>query len=305
MTSDTVRPALVALLVVISACAGSTPATAPTTTASSSSSTTAGQPATPPASTTAVAPAGASLALEVTDVIDGDSLRGRGAGQELEIRLVGVNAPEGDECLGDAARQRLEELLTVGPVELRPWPAERDEFGRTLGLLTAGDVFVNLALLESGHAVARAQSEHPFRREFEAVEAAAAAGRRGLWAEDACGPPAGSQVEIVELMANAPGDDRQNPNGEFVVIENRGDADVDLEGWMIRDESTRHRFVFPAVVLEPGQRARLRSGCGDNELGANPLELFWCDAEPPIWNNDGDTAFLLDFAGNTVDFLRS
>lgn len=285
MTSDTVRPALVALLLVVSACAGS--------------------PTVPPSSTSAVAPAGPSLALEVTDVIDGDSLRGRGEGRELEIRLVGVNAPEGDECLGDDARQRLEELVSVGPVELRPWPADRDEFGRTLGLLTAGDVFVNLALLESGHAVARAQSDHPFRREFDAAEADAAAAGRGLWAAAACGPSAGSQVEIVELMANAPGDDRQNPNGEFVVIENRGDADVDLEGWMIRDESTRHRFVFSSIVLQPGQRARLRSGCGDNDLGSNPLELFWCDAEPPIWNNDGDTAFLLDSAGSTVDFLRS
>ena len=145
----------------------------------------------------------------------------------------------------------------------------------------------------------------PHAGEFEAAESTAADAGLGLWAGDACGSTAAGDIEIVDLMANAPGDDRQNPNGEYVVIENAGEDDVDLEGWAIRDESTRHRFSFPRLILEPGQRARLRSGCGENDVGADPVDLFWCDPEPPIWNNGGDTAFLLDSAGNTVDFLRS
>ena len=288
VTSDTVRIVLVTLLVVAAGCSSDeVPRARP--------STTGGQ----------VLPDGPSLAIEVTRVPDGDSIRADGDGRELEIRLIGVNAPEGDECLGDESRSRLEELLAAGSVELRPWPADLDDFGRTLGLLTAGDVFVNLAMLESGHAVAREQSDHPHARDFENAESRAADAGLGVWAPDACGPATTDQVEIVELMANAPGDDRQNPNGEFVVIENVGGSDADLSGWTMRDESTRHRYMFPSVILGPGQSARLRSGCGDDDLSRRPIELFWCDPEPPVWNNGGDTAFLLDSAGNTVDFLRS
>ena len=45
--------------------------------------------------------------------------------------------------------------------------------------------------------------------------------------------------------------------------------------------------------------------CGDDDRQGDQIELFWCDPEPPIWNNGGDTAFLLDPGGNTVDFLRT
>jgi micrococcal nuclease len=311
VTSDTVRIALAALLVVTSACADpeplasdSDPTASPT--GAPGGDTSVSDPVTVPSPASGrVRPDGPGLPIAVTRVADGDSLRAMGDGLELEIRLIGINAPEGDECLGGEAEARLEQLLASGPVELRPWPAERDEFGRTLGLLTAGDVFVNLALLETGHAVARDQSDHPFVREFEDAEAKAAEAGLGVWARAACGPAATAQIEIVELMANAPGDDRQNPNGEYVVIENVGDTDADLTGWVIRDESTRHRFTFPQFALEAGRRARLRSGCSDDDLAGDPIELFWCDPEPPIWNNDGDTAFLLDSKGNTVDFFRS
>ncbi len=44
---------------------------------------------------------------------------------------------------------------------------------------------------------------------------------------------------------------------------------------------------------------RIFSGCGaDSET-----ELFWCESGSAIWNNSGDTAFLLDPAGNTVATL--
>ena len=302
MTSDTARRALVALLVTLAACSseapfgggGNAPVAADDDVASP-----------PDEGPSPFVPDGTALPVDVRRVADGDSVRADADGVELEIRLLGVNAPEGDECYGDEARARLEELLAEGEVELRPWPAATDDFGRTLGYLTAGDVFVNLALLSSGHAVARDQSNHAYARQFEDAEAEAASAGRGVWAPDACGVATDARLEIVELMANAPGDDRRNPNGEYVVIENVGEDEADLTGWTIRDESTRHRYTFPEVIVRPGQRARLRTGCGEDDIGATPIELFWCDPEPPVWNNDGDTAFLLDSGGNTVDFFRS
>ena len=84
-----------------------------------------------------------------------------------------------------------------------------------------------------------------------------------------------------------------------------GDADANLTGWSLRDESTRHRYEFPDVNVAPGQLVRVRTGCGTDEVGSGQIELFWCDPEPPVWNNGGDTAFLLDFNGSIADYMES
>ena len=246
-------------------------------------------------------PDGAGLAITITRVSDGDSVRADSAEGDLEIRLLGINAPEQDECFGSEAETALETLLNGADVTLHPWPGETDDFGRQLGFLVADDVFVNLALIETGHVVARAQSNHGFDREFEDAEMSASNRSAGLWAPDACGTPTNAELRIVEVFEDAPGDDRQNPNGEYVIIVNDGSATVDLNGWAIRDESTRHRFSFPDMTAPAGIEIVIRTGCGDNSFDTDPVEVFWCDPEPPVWNNGGDTAFLLDPNGAIAD----
>ena len=248
-----------------------------------------------------VRPADAGLAITITRVSDGDSVRADSAEGDLEIRLLGINAPEQDECFGSEAKTALETLLDGAEVTLHPWPGETDDFGRQLGFLVTNDVFVNLALIETGHVVARAQSDHGFDREFEDAETSASNRSAGLWAPDACGTPTDAELRIVEVFEDAPGDDRQNPNGEYVVIVNEGSAEVDLNGWAIRDESTRHRFSFPDMTAPVGIEIVIRTGCGDNSFNTDPIEVFWCDPEPPVWNNGGDTAFLLDPNGAIAD----
>lgn len=64
--------------------------------------------------------------------IDGDTLR---VGSE-RIRLRGIDTPELNEAGGPEARQRLEQLLTEGPIRIVPHG--QDVYGRTVA-----DVFVN------------------------------------------------------------------------------------------------------------------------------------------------------------------
>jgi endonuclease YncB( thermonuclease family) len=64
--------------------------------------------------------------------IDGDTLR---IGSE-RIRLRGIDTPELNEAGGQAARQRLEQLLKEGPIRIVPHG--QDVYGRTVA-----DVFVN------------------------------------------------------------------------------------------------------------------------------------------------------------------
>lgn len=261
-------------------------------------------PSDPPAAASEpsdVRPESTGLPITVTRVSDGDSVRATSSEGDLEIRLIGINAPEQDECFGSDAKTMLEALLDADVVSLHPWPAEIDDFGRELGFLVADDVFVNLRLIELGGVVARAQGDHDFADDFEVAERAASSSRVGLWAPDACGEPTDASVEIVDVLADAPGNDQENPNGEWVMIQNTGSEPADLSGWSIRDESTRHRYDFPTFTLEPGQQARIRTGCGQDDFGSDPAELFWCDPEPPVWNNSGDTAFLLDSNGAIAD----
>lgn len=130
---------------------------------------------------------------------------------------------------------------------------------------------------------------------FEAAQADAEEAGVGIWKSNACGPAVDAPVEIVGLAGNPPGNDNEVLNEEWVRIRNSGDVPVDLTGWAMRDESASNRFAFPVgFTLAAAETATIYSGCGDNSAA----DLYWCSRGSAIWNNDGDTAFLLDPSGN-------
>jgi hypothetical protein len=86
--------------------------------------------------------------------------------------------------------------------------------------------------------------------------------------------------------------------GEGVTVRNGGSAAADLSGWSIHDEGDKHTFAFPVGYrLAPGASVTVRSG-GPAHAG----ELQWLNSA--VWNNDGDTATLVD-AGGTARSTRS
>ena len=94
---------------------------------------------------------------------------------------------------------------------------------------------------------------------------------------------------------NPPGSDEEVLDQEFVTVSNTGETTLDLGGWILRDESTVNRFRFPSdAKLDPGQAIDVITGC-------NPStgQLAWC-ADRSVWNNGGDSAFLLDGFGRIV-----
>lgn len=236
-------------------------------------------------------------AAVLESIIDGDSLTVRISGQADEVRLLGINAPERDECWADEARSALADAVPDVAIVIEG--DERDQFDRRLGYLIADGIDVAESLLHDGHAIAMA-SPHPRRDGYLDVEWRAFAARRGLWAHDACGPPLPPHgVAVLDVEYDAPGDDASNPNGEWVVIINRGNA-IDLTGWGVRDESSLHRYRFPeAFVIAAGTEVRILSGCGVDTSDT----LHWC-ADGPVWNNGGDSAMLADPLGNVVSWFR-
>jgi endonuclease YncB( thermonuclease family) len=284
------RPALLVLILLLGAsCTGGAES------APSGDSLTSGPTSTAPNATTEISP---GVPAELVSVYDGDTLAVRLDGAEEEVRLLGINAPEWDECFGAAAREAAGALLAVAPLLIEA-TGERDQFGRLLGYAWAGGLLVNLKLLTEGCALAL-QTDHPRLAEFLAAEEQAFTAGAGLWAAAACGPPAPAAVALADIEPDPPGPDQEDLVGEWVLVANAGDDPADLSGWVLRDESSQNRYRFPAgTILAPGRAAAVHTGCGED----GPEHLYWC-AAGPVWNNGGDTALVLDSAGNVAARLR-
>jgi micrococcal nuclease len=230
----------------------------------------------------------------VRSVTDGDTFEIQGD----RVRLIGINAPERDECWGEESTVALSDLL--GESAVLTYDVERrDPFGRLLAYVwTTDGAFVNRAMAAGGHALARAYEPNTTKQEeLESAEEKAEDSGAGLWSACAAAGTAES-VRITDYEANPPGPDEDDLNGEWVMISNVGDDIAGLEGWRLRDESSGNRFTFDEVLLEPGESVTVFTGCGTG----TDSERYWC-SDSPVWNNAGDTIFLLDAAGLTVDML--
>jgi micrococcal nuclease len=241
----------------------------------------------------------------VTAVVDGDTIdvmiEGRGPDT---VRLIGINAPENDECFARESGTTLAELLvgeegTKGPSTMTSDVSDRDQYGRLLRYLWLADgTFVNEFMVRWGMAIAREyppDTAHAIR--LEAAQEEAQVAEVGLWAPDACGITPEAQVVISGMHPDAAGNDHENKNDEWVDLTNTGTGAIDMTGWVLKDESSTHRYRFPSgFTLEAGSQVRVFTGCGTDSAS----ELYWC-SDSAVWNNDGDTAFLLDNTGNIVD----
>jgi hypothetical protein len=105
-----------------------------------------------------------------------------------------------------------------------------------------------------------------------------------------------SSIYISATQFDAPGDDRQNLNGEWVQLTNRGDDIVLIAGWTLSDVGQSTLYTFPAILLVPGESVTIFSGTGT----LNNTALFMGKTEP-IWGNSGDIAILKDGMGTIID----
>lgn len=240
---------------------------------------------------------GAGDEAQVTSVLDGDTFEAIVGGETERIRLIGLDAPENGECSASEALAALQGLLG-GRVWLFSDQSDRDQYGRLLRYVRSNDVFVNEELIRQGMAIARTYPPDDLHQgDFELAQSDAESSERGLWDPAACGPATGSLIAITQISADPPGADEDDINGEYVDLTNQGSVDLDLSGWTIRDESASHRFSVPdGFSLVAGATVRLHTGCGEPTNQA----LYWCMKDSMVWNNDGDTVFVLDLHGNVV-----
>ena len=105
--------------------------------------------------------------------------------------------------------------------------------------------------------------------------------RLGLWG-DACGsgPLPDMRVDRSSSVYNPSGPDNDVLSQEVMILINEDTDPVDISGWTLRDESSRHRYTIPnATIIGPGDRLVIASD-----------DPGWDPGGTAVWNNDGDMA---------------
>lgn len=117
----------------------------------------------------------------VTHVTDGDTVwvRPSWGGPTLQVRLQGLDAPEICQRWGQQARQALQARLLHQPVTVQS--RARDDYGRLVARLQWTGQDTGRWLVASGLAWSYRSSRGA--GPYDAMQAQARAGRRGLWSD--------------------------------------------------------------------------------------------------------------------------
>lgn len=122
----------------------------------------------------------------VVRVHDGDTITILATGKtEVKVRLFGIDAPEHGQPYGSAAKKSLSTLVFGREVSLHA--TGKDKYGRTLGHLYVGDLWVNHEQVLRGMAWHYVQYSQD--AQLDQAERSARQARRGLWQDSNATPP--------------------------------------------------------------------------------------------------------------------
>lgn len=179
-----------------------------------------GQPAEPPqgepAETTPEQPAQGDSApaepqalpggVQVTRVVDGDTVEVLLNGVEEKVRMIGVDTPEvygGAEPYGPEASAFTKSRLSGQMVNLEFDAEERDRYGRLLAYVWIGDEMFNETLVREGYAqVMTIPPNVRYADRFVALQREAREAGRGLWGEQAAGEEPGAAAGECPVKGN-------------------------------------------------------------------------------------------------------
>ncbi len=250
----------------------------------------------------------------VARVIDGDTFcvtYRDGSGDT--VRILGIDTPETNDrgnseknfagvpdpsyltAWGERASSFTRDLLLGKNVTLSGdcRAGSRDRYGRLLAYVTSGSTDIGSLLVREGYARVYTGEDFSRKQEYLALQMEAQGSGAGLW--NAARVPGGSgdgPVRIVSVQYDAPGDDREDLNGEYVVI--KAVERTDLAGWTL-EEGDGARFHFPPLALGAGETLTIHAGVGIP--GGD--DLYWNQASP-VLGNSADSVVLKDPDGKTV-----
>lgn len=132
----------------------------------------------------------ANFTATVVRVADGDTLEVKRAnGEQLKLRLYGIDCPELKQAYGKDAQK-----FTAGKVlqvKVQVQSLETDQYGRIVAIVRYGDKCLNEELVKSGYAwfYKRYCKNGAFCGNLQALELQARASLAGLWRDKNAVPP--------------------------------------------------------------------------------------------------------------------
>ena len=245
----------------------------------------------PPSSATAPSKA------VVASVYDGDTMT---LDTGDKVRVSGVNTPELKplEAYGPQARDATAEFVLGKEISLLYGEVNRDGYGRLLAWVRVDGKPLELELLERGlgHVFLIPPVEIGDVGEMLATQGRARAAKQGIWSTENYQ----GSLHITSFHANAPGDDRENVNGEYLRVCNVLTEPVNLDGYRMNNTSGRS-FPLPAVIVPPGYTFKVISGKGEHVSDTQQQLEVYLGSDSPIWNNSKDRATIYDRYGKVVD----
>lgn len=235
----------------------------------------------------------------VVRVVDGDTVDVQTCRGELNVRQIGIQAPETAksthfaQCGGVEATAFMRALLPVGTqVQLRSNNyASANNFqalARPYRYIFAKDaegnftIDVQAKLLEAGLSM-WFPNDNEYVRNHQYLELLNDAAKRGvgLWSGALCKNersqiPIGAIEMWIETDSPLP---NENPFGEYVLLRNATSGDVDLSEWSIRDTSLElfeNKYVIPAgTLLKPEEILTIYLGAAlpNFPLGSREIAL--------------------------------
>lgn len=247
-----------------------------------------------------------STIAQVLRVIDGVTIEVMADNQIYPVSYIGVGLLEfeQDAIVWIRAKEKNEALVGGKQVRLVQDRSDVDSSGRRPRYVLAGSVFVNLEMIRSGYAVSLSlPPDLSCDILFAEAQQQAILAERGLWvpaptATRTLIPLPSATAAVTGAMVITGISERgtlwQEPE-EFVEFRNDTEDSIQLKGWTLRDNEN-HVFVFPSFILGAGQYCRVYT----NEY--HPTSCGFSYYSPsPIWNNDGDCAYLKDPYGQLID----
>ena len=123
--------------------------------------------------------------ITLVKVIDGDTIKVIVGDTEQSVRLIGLNAPESDDCRGDWSRSELEKLLAEQTILLESdlTQGEKDKYGRLLRYIHTGrGLNVNEKIIEIGGAKEYTyDKDYKYKELFVNAQNTAKKDKLGVW----------------------------------------------------------------------------------------------------------------------------
>lgn len=217
-----------------------------------------------------------------------------------KVRLAGANTPElkPKEKFGIEARDSASRLLLNKRVELSYGAVQRDGYGRLIASVKQGEVDTATHLIEQGYAhVFLIPPETLDTKPMLEAQKRAKEAKKGLWSIDRYQ----SELHMTSFHANAPGDDNQNINGEYIRVCNIATEPVNLKGYYITDISG-HTFEFPDLTVPAGHTFKVFSGKGTHQADPSKQLEVYLGSDRPVWNNSHDKATIYNPDNKIQDF---